>query len=376
MASFRAFHAFVALLGVPLLGPACGGSGSGSDTGPKLSEVPATLATASCNVLARCLGPAYDPFLAGQSCTDRLTVASEEGEFSLIQSAIDAHRVTYDGTKVAACLSAIDAAGCTVFTKRLTTECAGVLTGTVASGGDCTLNAECHSGLFCQADSTCPGKCTALLGAGSACKVSDSCQDGLLCSDKSKTCIKPAKEGEPCGASATECPVNLVCVGPTATQPGTCKSIDSVFAAAEGAACDAPNSVLCQKGLSCAISALDQQGKLVWKCEKPATSQTCHVGYPETCPSGQFCQLAGTTVDSGSCQPLPGDGEACASQTPSDPMSARDHCASTTTCVGATCKAIQHLNGACTTDAECFSKLCKTGKCVPSECGDAPTPTR
>jgi hypothetical protein len=368
----RALLVLSVVVGVAPLLPACGGSDSNptspSASGPKLSEVPAELATTLCDVTAKCLGPIADVYLAGQSCMDKQLTELQEGGFSLLQGAVDDHRVTYDGSKVAGCLDAVEKAGCGVFSNRIGTLCDGVFTGTVASGGDCTLDEECKKDLFCQVGSTCPGKCTPLLAAGGDCKKSDSCKDGLICSDTSKTCIAPGAEGDTCGGtSGKECPANLVCVGATATQTGTCKTIDSVFAASDGASCDPTNAVFCKADLRCSLASVDQAGKAAWKCEKPATSQTCHLGYPETCPFGQFCRLETTGSVDGTCKPLPGDGEACGGTSAADTN--KDKCAATALCVSGTCKAIQHLGGSCASDDECIGKLCKGGKCVPSECG-------
>jgi hypothetical protein len=375
-------------LSAQLLVPACGsdsgnGGGSGgsrgsggapsSDSGtpgPKLSELPTELATTLCAVTSKCLGPVADVYLAGQSCTDKQVAELNEGSFSLLQGAIDGKRVTYDAGKVAGCLEAVKKEGCGVFANRLGTVCDGVFTGTVASGGDCTLNEECKKDLFCETGSSCPGKCTALLSAGGACKTNDACKDGLICADASKTCVTAAAAGDPCkGNSGKECPANLVCVGATDTAAGTCKPIDTVFAGTDGAACDPTTTVFCAANLRCAVSSVDPGGNLVWKCEKPATSQACHVAFPEACPDGQFCFLGTTGSIEGACKPLPGDGEACSGSSAADTK--KDKCAPTALCVGGTCKAIQHLGGACASDAQCVGKLCKDGKCVAAEC-DAP----
>lgn len=377
MTYLRALLALSVALGIHPLIAACSSdasNGSGA-AGPKISELPAELAKTLCDVTSKCLGPIADVYFAGQSCTDKQVEALKEGSFSLLQGAIDRRRVAYDGSKVAGCLDAIGKEGCAVFANRLGTVCDGVFTGTVAAGGDCTLDEECKKDLFCEAGSSCPGKCTALLSAGGTCKNSDSCKDGLICSDKSKTCVTAAAAGDPCnGTSGKECPANLACVGSTDTAPGTCKALDSVFAATAGAACDPTTTVFCTADLRCAVSSVDASGKAAWKCEKPATSQTCHVAYPEACPDGQFCFLGTAGSVEGACKPLPGDGEACSGNSATDTK--KDKCAATALCVSGTCKAIQHLGGACASDDECIGKLCKDGKCVATECADTAPVTK
>jgi hypothetical protein len=359
-------------------GVAGGDGGSGRDAGPgtgggasavKLADLPAKVAEAACTVTETCLGPVTQP---GVDCVETTRQKIAEGEFSLFQSAIDAKRISYDGTKVTACTDALKKAGCDLLTQRIASLCADVIQGTVDGGGTCSLNAECRKGLFCERakagpggaiEASCPGKCTELLASGQPCATSDECKDGLVCSHSK--CAEPVKEGAACSKdTGPDCLPNLACVG----TPGTCKAFDAVLSGAEGAACDL-GGTLCKSGLVCAIVGVDAAGKLKTLCEKPASGQKCHVGFPESCPTGQFCELPAGTVD-GLCKILPGDGEACAKQIPSDAKSPATLCRAGTVCdaPGGTCKTVGKDGAACASAAECLSGICAAGACAATAC--------
>jgi hypothetical protein len=401
MASLRSYAVLSALALTPFVFPACGGSestsangtakngqDSGTDTtngdsgaggagssGTPLSDAPAVLSKALCTVAASCLVSAWDLFLKGQDCETLEQTSIQQSDFALIQPALDAHRATYDGTKVQACADAIQNGGCSFFTTRLQSACPGLITGTVDAGGDCTLSAECKDGLYCKTSTTCPGTCTTLESVGGDCEKNDACKDGLVCSDATKKCIQQVAEGAGCGGTTkAECLAGLWCANATATASGTCKKIDEVYAVAEGSSCDPTKTLLCKSGLSCALTGLDATTqKLTYMCEKPATSTSCHAGYPETCPVGQYCELTGLVAVppsvGGTCKPLPGDGAPCASANPAD--TSKSFCTNTAVCVSGTCHAIQNLGAACTTNEECFSKVCAKGTCEPNDCAGA-----
>jgi hypothetical protein len=86
----------------------------------------------------------------------------------------DAGRVTYDSTKGAQCLAAINALGCTnvsgaeVIAGR--SVCIGALTGTQGAGQPCRAAIECQAGHFCNLPTDGgSGSCAALRGDGGPC---------------------------------------------------------------------------------------------------------------------------------------------------------------------------------------------------------------
>jgi len=346
---------------------ACGGSSSGGGESTPLADAPTKLASAFCDVFDQCLGEAAAFSPLGQDCAGSLTKQIEQSDFSLLQGRIDAGTVQYDGTKVSGCADAIRSAGCTVFSNRLSTLCPGVLTGTVDPGGACVLSGECKTGSFCRTDQACPGTCTALRSAGQDCVKSDDCQDTLICSDRTKKCVKPSGSGDPCeGSSGPPCTTGLVCKGASGTTPGTCISPSAAFGAASGAACDPTSGTFCQQGLGCALIGVTAAGAQ-FQCEAPTSGGACHVAYPEACPSDQYCELPGSSVD-GTCKPLPGDGQPCAKHVPSDPNSTDTLCATGAVCVQGTCHTMKNLGESCSIDDECYSTACDAGGCAPSKC--------
>jgi hypothetical protein len=370
------FFAVVALLAWSV--PACGNDeksdeacncGEKETTQDRLSIALNAIAESTCKVTLDCLGPAANIAGLRNDCVDRVTTQYAQGEFALLASAVDRKRATYDELALSACLDAIEAGGCDLLTKRLSSFCDGLITGTVKGGGDCSIDAECVSGHFCQMASACPGVCTPLLSEGEDCADSNDCRDGLVCSGSTAKCVTPAGAGEACkGATGKECAPETICMGATDTAEGTCRDIDSVFSAVEGGTCDFGTSTLCKDGLECAATAINA-GKPVFTCEAPWKAGTCHVALPEECAVDSYCVLSGATVD-GECQPLPGDGAPCGKAT-TDADAAR--CRSNAVCVAGTCRTVKALGGSCTTNDECYSGICKNGGCTPTECGTSAT---
>ncbi len=359
-----------AMVGVP----ACGGSSSGGSgnsdagVGTPLTDAPAALAGALCGVLTQCLGPVETLALQGQDCSTYYTAQLKEGEISLFPAAITKGTVVYDGTKMSACLGAIQSAGCATLTTRLSSLCGSLAKGIIPSGGACSLSSECASGSFCKTASVCPGTCTALLSAGQDCEQSDDCENGLICSTTTNKCVKPADAGEACNGSAPPCSPELACQGAPQGGSGTCVTIAAAFGAASGAACDPTTATFCATGLSCAATAVTG-GTVAFTCEAPPATTACHIGYPEECPQGQYCLLATASL-TGACSVLPGNGAACAKHSPSDKTSTDRLCAPGTVCdtTSTTCRTLGELGTTCAADNECISNVCASGGCAPAVC--------
>lgn len=76
-----------------------------------------------------------------------------------IQASVDAGRVTFDAGVARTCLSKFEALDCAGYWDALTVtglpaECDVALVGTVATGGQCTLNVDCVS-VSCSTSGTC-----------------------------------------------------------------------------------------------------------------------------------------------------------------------------------------------------------------------------
>jgi hypothetical protein len=116
---------------------------------------------------------------------------------------------------------------------------------------------------------------------------------------------------------------------------------------------------LCNPDLSCVILSVTPAIRA--ECRKAVSAgASCTVGFPDPCPSGNYCKAPQNTLD-GTCTARPGDGVACAS----GPFGGdADICALDARCDGGTCRARQNLGGTCVTDAVCFSEHCVDGKCA------------
>ena len=348
----------------------CGGGSDDSAPAVAISELPDKLASHACYALDRCFQASGLDLFAGSDCETELVTELHEGDFALLQQAVDDGRVHYDGTKVDACMSAIEKAGCEFLVRRLSALCPDVIKGSVELGGDCTISAECGKDAFCKTDAACPGTCTSLLAEGKSCTDDDECQDRLECGSTSDACVAPGEEGDACGGSDDPpCAPWLLCR--QGDSGGSCAQLTDVFAAADGEACDATQQQFCNKGLTCALTGIDTSqnpAEPQWQCEKPTQGPDCHAAYPEQCPEGQYCELGAGSI-TGSCKPAPDEGQACASHVPSDASSDRDICTPGLSCSSAgKCIARAHLHKACEIDDDCYSKHCADGVCVSAVC--------
>ena len=356
-------------IGTFLLG-ACGGdddSGTGGSAGGTIipfDQVLGMIVDLQCNAIQTCAGDAFAIYLNGMTCETYFGNRFEDGDWPNIKKAIDEGRVKYDGKKAQACFDAWAAQGCDIFSSRAPEICDQTLEGTVAEGGDCTLNMECAGPLFCRVDTACPGKCTARMPGGSNCKDSDECQDGFTCDDTLKKCVVPAKKGEACQTGKPDCILGLFCQGATDTESGACKEISEVLVNNDGDACGFETASWCKDGLSCVVESWTQDGAQA-KCKpKVNAGDTCGIGLPNQCPPDYQCDAnpAGGTWE-GKCAPMPTDGEPCLT------VEGLQQCANYHVCDTATknCKAVQRLDGACSADNQCYSENCAGGKCAATD---------
>lgn len=355
----------VAAVGAALVASGCGSSSSGGGAASvPMADVPAKLAQVVCDDEKTCAGDAAAIFFNGEDCVQRETVAIEQGEFSGLQAAIDAKRVSYHGDKVDGCIAALTGKGCEIFGKRLPAACSDVFQGTVADGGTCTLNEECVGDSVCVNDTVCPGKCGPKVAAGGKCDADDDCQDGLACSDASYTCVKIPGAGESCGGGGADCGAGLICVGADPNAK-TCATFASVFAAKEGDGCDLAAGKLCQTGLSCEATDLTTQPPTE-TCVKPVSSgAACKAAAPDECPAGEYCAVAKGTF-AGTCTPVPAANAACGNSALSSTV-----CAPYTRCdpTALKCVPLQQDGGSCDDDSICYTGHCESGKCAAMSCG-------
>lgn len=332
--------------------------GCGGDPYLTLEQFAEQSPALTCAQLRECYGDGLIEVFSADCETD---FGSRYLEMQLprLQAAVAVGTVEYDGARAQACLDAIDAAGCAVGDRPALAACDDMLTGTVASGGACSIEPECAGDAFCQiAIGSCGGSCQARASSGSPCTTSEGCQAGLEC--YGGVCRTPAGVGASCqGSDAVECAGGLLCVGAMAgptPAAGECQALATVLSGGLGEGCDLQGGPYCQPGLSCALTGVDGTTP-VFECVGPSSSGgACHLSLPDACPSGEACDatpLTGGGFD-GTCQPLPVAGEPCR----------QNRCAAGHACFGDGCRALQHVGGACTIDGECYSGSCDGTACV------------
>jgi len=363
-------------LGAALVAWGCsddGGSGGGDDgsagggnttgtTSIPLEDLPGEAASALCAAYANCVGPLFDAMFAGESCETRVETQLS-GEFGILADIVEAGGALYYAELAPACLRVWEERDCADLNQRSIAECEDAIQGTVEVDGECTTDWECVGFNICKFNGECPGTCTPRGSAGTACERDDECRDGLICFDVTGRCVEPIAEDGACGGGVEpECAPGLFCLGAddNAGTAGTCVTMDDGFSRAAGASCGV-DTALCEPGLSCVV--LEVVGEeLTMECAEPVDSgDACRIGFPEQCPTGEYCAVATGTLE-GTCEPLPGDGEPCA-QRFEDRL-----CAPWTRCDEATgnCRTIQELGGTCSGDALCYSENCVDGGCAPS----------
>lgn len=335
-------------------GAGMGGEGGGDPVVVPLAELPAEFAGAICDALQTCLGPAKLRELTNrEDCAARVAAELRAGDLAYIDMSIDAGRVLYDPSQLAACLEGIRGMSCAVATDTYPQPCVAVLAGNVPQGGECVISSECAGTDFCAGRDACPSTCQPLLGESDDCLTDDECGDDLLC--LGGACETLAQDGQPCaGNTGKACAIGFSCVGSTDTDAGECAANSVVQAGAVDDSCE-PGNILCQDGLSCVFD-----GASAFHCEGPADAGgPCHLGLPGQCPADQYCNTTEVTEES-TCQPSPVAGEDCV---------LADLCAPGNACViegdNRICRAIVNNGEACTGDAACRSGNCASGECAP-----------
>ena len=356
---------------------ACGGEdeddgGRGApDSGPAVSELPPLLAEALCGSMQECMGPLLGMFLGGADCEQTVALQLSEGDFGLLQTAVDEGTVEYHPERVQDCLDEIAALGCGIAGSWYSETCEAALTGTVAEGGDCLIDPECAGDRFCRIEDACPGSCAARGSAGDACEEDDQCDRGLSCARAQEggpgQCVALMAEGHSCLEPLQPCAAGMLCGGQDQEggTPGNCVAIGDVFVSAEGDACDFITGFeLCQDGLHCRLE-LEPAGPVMTCTGEQAPSRgACAFAIPDLCSEGEYCSgldlAAPVPVVEGTCAPLPEAGQPCVIGVFGHSGCATDHA-----CIGGTCFAMRQIGGTCQADDQCYSDNCDpTGVCA------------
>jgi hypothetical protein len=179
---------------------------------------------AYCQALFRCC-TVDQAMMRGPMASDESTCESvlnggiSSGSF---QTGIDKGVLTFDSGHASTCLSSYTAALATcdapVDVSTFLPACDQVVSGTVATGGDCLGSYECVPGDYCQLNFT-SGACQPAAASGAAC-AAGGCLPGLACGVDGK-CAGYLEVGATCDAS-TQCKsvscVAMMTAGMCATQ--------------------------------------------------------------------------------------------------------------------------------------------------------------
>jgi len=253
--------------------------------------------------------------------------------------------------------------GCDLFLVHSPPACIQTVAGTVPVDGDCQRDEDCAGSAFCKVADACPGRCAPRGQHGAPCAEDDHCRDETKCLKLAKTCGVPPGLGQPCGGGvAEECAMGLLCLGANEDegQAGTCRDTGDVLTAREGQPCSFDAGPWCEVGQHCVLTGFSQEGAMQTECRGPAAAGAdCHPALPDMCPAGQSCHTPPDSID-GTCTPYVAAGEAC------QEGGLASGCQPYHRCQGGVCRALQGDGGECTTDAGCYSELCRDGTCAGS----------
>ncbi len=329
----------------------------GSEKVP-FEEVPDRYAAAACDHLDQCLGPLSE-ILFGSDCPGAVAREIADTSVPLWEAAMEAGTLEYDPKAAADCLDRIRTAGCDASFPR--GVCDDVFRGTVAVGEDCTIHEECAGDAYCDLGTGCPGQCRQRGAAGAGCDTDDACRTGLACMDAS--CAAPLAAGSPCSDEDA-------CGGLSTCLDGRCAPLRDTFVAAVGESCDPEAGRGCVEGASCVLTGFDATTSTPeWTCESPSSSGgPCKVGFPDPCPSNEYCDAdPATTLEfEGTCQPRRGAGQPC--EDGGD--LGTQQCSSGLECLDGVCGSRKRLGDSCSSGGECLSGNCESGTCAAPMCAN------
>lgn len=346
-----------------LAGGACGSSNGGGPPIP-IDGIFDALAETDCDLFVRCgvfSEAAFCPLYFGQMPTGF-------NSFSATVAGVKAGKTKYNPAAARACIDAIGASGCGIFTQSGAPPpdvCSRVFTGTLADGVRCVADTACLAGSFCASpgNAGCDGVCT---HGGTLCNDDTHCTNGQVCDQHQPTAtsqgtcvprVAPGAANQPCVTNT--CATGLRCS--VAGDTPTCVPI-----ALRGQPCDGGIGA-CAEGLVCATGG-------------GATSSTCVPlaarGEPcqDNAQCGGFISTLVCDAATGTCVDAPTSGPCAGPMLTCNSLSSYcDTSSGTPTCMpyvatGATCSI---LNGACGLPG---TKLCATAD-ASAETGTCQAPT-
>jgi len=292
-------------------------AGCGSDS-ISIEDLPDEVKDARCDNLVRCEG------VVDRATCDAAVVAANE-QVPEIKAGIANGTIKYSSGKAGDCVDELSGESCEFTGLHNPSACSDILSGTVATGGACTIDEQCAN----------HGECA---------PTDDSCNPSTACC--AGTCAGGTTEsalGGPCDDEMHTCAATAYCKT-AETGPGTCTALVT----AEGGACD--ELAACVNPLYCNLNF--QTG--VGACKKPAASNAaCSRMDLLPCADGRdYCNATSLT-----CVRRVAVGAACSAMAP---------CVNYASCVTGTCQADIPLGGTCNpqSGADCAGDL----DCVGTTC--------
>lgn len=321
----------------------------GPDVDPiPLEDLPAALAGATCGVVQRCTGAAFQVFFLEEDCTTVNTRAFEDALSGLVQGSVDAGRLSYAPELAAQCVQAFETLPCPDL-DRWPDICYQAIQGLVPDGGECGHNLDCERGTFCDTTGgICPGVCSPERLVGEECLLDgsnedDMCEDGLECHDG--VCMEQPTVGQSCGDATPDCELGRLCLG------STCISVEDLFRSLEGQSCNFKVGPLCESDLHCAVKTED-----TGLCERTALAGgPCSLAIPDQCPEGEYCSATPANPSGGVCTGLPGANQPCRV----DPYGLNPPCQPYHRCLGGVCLPLRRIGEACVANGQCYSAWCE-----------------
>jgi hypothetical protein len=218
----RVMQLGVLWLGFVGCGGGGGGGGGGGSGGVSLGQLPASFAQTVCTQNFKCCSAADIGEVKMSDCLDNNT-ALLSAFTSFVGTSQSQGRVTYDGTQMGDCLSALRAQTCADWNNTLLepASCNLAIVAKVELGGPCQQDFECKLG-HCDGATTATntmaavdGVCKANTAVGSACTFADTCVDNSYCDSTTMLCT-PQKAG------GVACDSDDQCVNTCNTTTGKC----------------------------------------------------------------------------------------------------------------------------------------------------------
>ncbi len=324
---------------IVILCAACGSNNGGSIT---YDQYAAQIESDYCSYLVRC--GLFPDVATCESANHGVDFAPDPST----TAAIDMGRIAFDGTKAASCLAAFTASSCDqTMTRGTPAACTNIVSGTVGSGGECALDAECIS-QACEVPNCtmacCQGTCAggtapSELATGMPCSTDDECVSGDFCDSQMGACEPFHAAGSACNDSFA-CALGYACAG----APEACMTLPGT-----GSAC--PNSACANIGDHCGSAGI-----------------CVHDGLPgDACTTNADCSpffLCDTTTMQ--CAQGPGIGSSCEATQCFD---ANTYCTSETGSASPVCAPAGSDGAPCNFTDQCLSGHCDGSACdTPAVC--------